>query len=329
MPPFRNDAAKLSHKRLAMAFAATICVGQVACDDEVENSVDAAVATGELIELFDPGIFASAPTTVECQLDNGSTTDCYQLRFTNYLESSGPFCPATVDDIGGVGIYDGATNPGFQVLKRTLWEAMEADGYDVVDDDGNIAQQGGGAGCINMPGQELTVTYLLPVSPELLATPNTIEIVETYGVALYDGMPLTGHPPSVVDGPPIPGASGGGIPSLDPCGGHPDPAGYWHWHFTPENTQSVLDAFGITEVACNDIPQKTAGLVGFAKDGFPIYSPLEDGSVPTDLDDCNGRFGVTAEFPDGTYHYYALHEQAPNLPTCIVGASVRNPLSYE
>ncbi len=64
--------------------------------------------------------------------------------------------------------------------------------------------------------------------------------MELYGVAVEDGMPLTGHPPSVVDGPPIPGASGGGIPSLDPCGGHADPAGYWHWHFTPTNTQSAL-----------------------------------------------------------------------------------------
>ncbi len=91
----------------------------------------------------------------------------------------------------------------------------------------------------------------------------------------------------------------------------------------------MLDAFGITDVACADIPQQSSGLVGFAKDGYPIYAPLEDGSVPTGLDACNGTFGVTAEYPDGVYHYYALNETAPNLPTCISGASVRNPMSVE
>jgi hypothetical protein len=27
-----------------------------------------------------------------------------------------------------------------------------------------------------------------------------------------------------------------------------------------------------------------------------------------DLDECNGRFGVTPEFPQGTYHYYITDE---------------------
>ncbi|NVB37649.1 YHYH protein [Pseudenhygromyxa sp. WMMC2535] len=284
-----------------------------------------------LPELFDQGLFTVDPTTVDCQLDDGSTTQCYQLSFSNYQGSSGPFCPPTIDDIGGVGIYDGPTNPGFQVLKDTLWNAMEADGYDIVDDEGNVTVNGGGgvASCLNMATQDLTLTFLIPVEPVLLDTPNEIEIVELYGVSLFDGMPLTGHPPSVVDGPPIPGSSGGSIPSLDPCGGHGDPAGYWHWHFNAKSSQSVLDAFDITEVSCTDIQQQTEGLVGFAKDGYPIYSPLEDGSVPADLDACNGKFGVTPEFPAGIYHYYALHEEAPNLPTCIMGASALMVLSID
>ena len=69
--------------------------------------------------------------------------------------------------------------------------------------------------------------------------------------------------------------------------------------------------------------------MGFAKDGFPIYSPLEDGSVPADLDACNGKTGPTVDFPDGIYHYFALNETAPNLPTCIMGASVNNAMSVE
>jgi hypothetical protein len=37
-----------------------------------------------------------------------------------------------------------------------------------------------------------------------------------------------------------------------------------------------------------------------------------------DLDDCNGRFGVTPEFPTGIYHYYAT-DTYPYLPRCFKG----------
>ncbi|WP_181197431.1 YHYH protein [Enhygromyxa salina] len=313
------------------AEADTTTGSETGSETETETETGSADGNPSLPEFFDQDLFTVSPTVVDCELDNGSNTQCYQISFSNYQDSSGPFCPETIDDIGGVGVYDGPTNPGFQVLKDTLWNAMEADGYDIVDDEGNIAMNGmpGDSSCLNMATMDLTLTFLIPVDPELLDTPNEIEIVELYGVSLIDGMPLTGHPPSVVDGPPIPGAAGGNIPSLDPCGGHGDPAGYWHWHLTAENSQSVLDAFDITEVSCTDIPQKTEGLVGFAKDGYPIYSPLVDGTVPDDLDACNGKFGVTEDFPDGIYHYYAVHEEAPNLPTCIMGASALMTLSIE
>ncbi len=38
-----------------------------------------------------------------------------------------------------------------------------------------------------------------------------------------------------------------------------------------------------------------------------------------DLDDCNGRTGVTPEFPGGTYHYYA-NDSYPFLQRCVKGA---------
>lgn len=37
-----------------------------------------------------------------------------------------------------------------------------------------------------------------------------------------------------------------------------------------------------------------------------------------DLDECNGRTGVTPEFPDGIYHYYAT-DTYPFLQRCIMG----------
>lgn len=37
-----------------------------------------------------------------------------------------------------------------------------------------------------------------------------------------------------------------------------------------------------------------------------------------DLDECNGRFGVTPEFPDGIYHYYAT-DSYPYFQRCVTG----------
>jgi len=39
-----------------------------------------------------------------------------------------------------------------------------------------------------------------------------------------------------------------------------------------------------------------------------------------DLDECNGRTGVTPEFPAGTYHYLAT-ESYPYMPRCLKGAA--------
>ena len=41
------------------------------------------------------------------------------------------------------------------------------------------------------------------------------------------------------------------------------------------------------------------------------------------LDDCNGRFGVTPEFPNGTY-YYVMTEGFPYYPRCFYGTVVDN-----
>jgi hypothetical protein len=40
-----------------------------------------------------------------------------------------------------------------------------------------------------------------------------------------------------------------------------------------------------------------------------------------DLDECNGRYGVTPEFPNGTYHYY-ITETYPFIQRCVKGKTV-------
>ncbi len=295
---------------------------------------DGGSTTPAITALFKSGrLLGSAE--VDCTLDNGDKTTCYQLKFAANPVPYGPFCPATVNDVGGLGVYDGKTNPGFQVMKKSLFEAMEADGYDVIDDKGNIRGQDPGdmsqkpeAGkgyCLTATfDDKLELTFLIPKKPRDLTAVNEIGTVELFGVSL-DGVPMNGDPPSVVSGM----GPGGAIPALDPCGGHPDPSGYYHWHFVAESMNLVLAAYKITEVTCTNVTQAPSALVGIAKDGYPVYGPHgADGKVPSDLDSCGGHKAVTAAYPGGVYHYHALETEAPNMPGCVKGASVDKAFSY-
>lgn len=115
------------------------------CDDDEDATLEVP-SDSRIQEAYFSAASLQSFALVDCTLENGSSTSCYRLVFSSNPVADGPYCPETIDDIGGVGIYDGATNPGFQVLKRSLWEAMEADGYDIVDDEGNITIEDPGAG---------------------------------------------------------------------------------------------------------------------------------------------------------------------------------------
>ncbi len=130
---------------------------------------------------------------------------------------------------------------------------------------------------------------------------------------------------------------------------HVQPNGAYHYHGIPK---------GLVEKLGGD---KKVILIGYASDGFPIYSQfgfsipndansqikelkgsyrIKSGDRPADspggkydgtfgadweyvanlgdLDECNGRFGVTPEYPKGTYHYY-LTTTYPFIPRCTMG----------
>lgn len=270
------------------------------------------------------------PALVNCQLENGQQSQCYQLKFiSNPVPDDGPYCPTTISDTGGFGVYDGATNPGFQLMTASLFNAMENDGYDIVDNSGNVRIDDFSGGppnpnfayCLDAQADDfLQLTFLIPANPVNLNTPNTITNVELIGVSL-DGAPMNGDPPSVTTGP----MGNGNIPALDRCGGHHDPAGYYHMHFIPENMNEVLTNVGITTVSCTDMVQSSSALSGFAKDGYPIYSSHDsNGQIPSDLDQCNGHTSATPEYPSGVYHYHASTNQTPNMPPCLKGAAANN-----
>ncbi|MBP1841617.1 YHYH protein [Formosa algae] len=297
-------------------------------DSETDTSEDGDYLISE--SLFNSTSLLSIET-VTATLEDGTSAECFQLTFSSNPVENGPYCPETIEDIGGLGIYDGDTNPGFQVMKAELFNAMEADGYDIIDDEGNINIDDFVSGAVDAdlsycleaaPDNELELTFLIPATPKLASSNNDIDTIELVGVSL-DGVPINGDPPSVAN----PGREvAGNIPSLDPCGGHHDPAGYYHWHFIPESMNQVLDANGITDVSCTLIEQVTdTKLIGFAKDGFPIYAYAVE---PDDLDDCGGRTAETTEFPEGTYHYVASNTDAPNVPKCLKGVAANNSFTY-
>ncbi len=315
----------------------------ISCSSDDETSPEEVDTSSHIFkaELLNSANLLSSVTLVDATLTDGTTAQCYKLVFKSNPVEDGPYCPETINDIGGIGIYDGATNPGLQVLKATLWNAMEADGYDIVDTNGNINYNDPGSGvmpsgpsCLGAtPNNNLELTYLIPAIPKTGTSVDQINVVENVGVS-YNGIPLTGNPPSVVNGPPgmggPPGMSGGNIPSIDPCGGHIDPFGYYHLHFAPSEMNNVLEAHDISDVSCTNFTQSEIAFVGFAKDGYPMYaSKDENGTLPSDLDECQGHTAPTADYPEGVYHYHASNSSAPNFPTCLKGVSAEDSLTYQ
>jgi hypothetical protein len=84
----------------------------------------------------------------------------------------------------------------------------------------------------------------------------------------------------------------GEVVSFDRYWGHPAPTGQYHYHVEP----LYLTTVKVTKTS----------LLGFLLDGFPVYGPEENGALVdnTKLDAYHGHTGVTADYPNGIYHYH-------------------------
>ena len=85
------------------------------------------------------------------------------------------------------------------------------------------------------------------------------------------------------------------LTTFDNSGAHPAPAKNYHYHTTGKYI-SVDDA----------------KLIGFLRDGFPIYGRKDTTGVYPTLDEYGGHYGPTQDFPNGIYHYHFTPE-APYL----------------
>lgn len=90
------------------------------------------------------------------------------------------------------------------------------------------------------------------------------------------------------------------INSFDQWLGHPQNSGQYHYHIEPTY---------LTNLYGND------AFLGVLADGFPVYGPIENGVTITnaDLDEYHGHTSVTADFPNGIYHYHVTPNEDPYI----------------
>jgi hypothetical protein len=81
------------------------------------------------------------------------------------------------------------------------------------------------------------------------------------------------------------------IDGFDQYNGHPQNTGAYHYHMEPTYLTTT---------------KGKEALLGFLLDGFPVYGPVENGAAVSnaDLDEYHGHSHVTADYPDGIYHYH-------------------------
>ncbi|MEQ1737469.1 MAG: hypothetical protein ABL886_13825, partial [Rhodoglobus sp.] len=124
----------------------TACATTTATPEAPSSS---GVATSsDLTTLFVDGALTSDAAIVDCTLESGTATTCYQFEIASLastVDTDGPYCPATTSDVGGIWVWDG-DSPGLYELDSDFWDLMAAQGYDFVDADGNITITDPGAG---------------------------------------------------------------------------------------------------------------------------------------------------------------------------------------
>lgn len=129
--------------------------------------------------------------------------------------------------------------------------------------------------------QEQVFVMTIPINPVSATTKEETSLgpigMALNGVAIYNDR----------EGGNVP-VDSGTLLSFDRAGAHSGPGGLYHYHFNGDFTS-----------------KDDAKLIGWLRDGFPIYGRKDkDGTYPSNLDSNGGHTGVTTEYPNGIYHYH-------------------------
>ncbi len=127
-------------------------------------------------------------------------------------------------------------------------------------------------------------TFKIPLNPTVAST-HAATPLGAMGVAV-NGIPLYNQ----YAGPAQPLTNE--VMSFDQYWGHPTATGRYHYHVEP--------------LYLTTVKATKSSLMGFLLDGFPVYGPEENGAAVTNamLDAYHGHSHVTADYPNGIYHYH-------------------------
>jgi YHYH protein len=226
-------------------------------------------------------------------------------------------------DVGGIWNWDGK-NAGVYRIDGAFLQMLNSIGYKFYDSAGKVQISTDVASkpkfdhtCMSMKADKaVEMTILLPMTPKMADKQTNLDTVAKVGLAL-DGVPIFADAPSVL--------KTGHMPALDTCGGHIDPGGWYHWHATATDVNSVYQQKKV-DAKCA-LQQSPSDQFAYAFDGYKMYGTTDmDGKVPIDLDGCHGHIGATKTKPQGEYHYHATGK-FPNLPVCLKGIQAKNNFS--
>lgn len=162
--------------------------------------------------------------------------------------------------------------------KGTQWESTLYEAYN-----GTNTKYGANPNSIS----EVNLTFKIPMNPQVDAahaeTPLGSIGVAINGVAFFNQYAamravLTNE-----------------VNGFDQYNGHPQQQNQYHYHVEPTY---------LTKTKGKD------ALLGFLLDGFPVYGTTENRKTITnaDLDKYHGHVGITADYPNGIYHYHITAE---------------------
>ncbi len=214
---------------------------------------------------------------------HGSTWDTTQ-KMTVTGSAQWPNASFSIATSGGRRVFTGNDLP--PVARTGLYPIQDSDPVYPIDPNPN-------------PVQPQSLSFTTPIDPQLAASPSCVSIaiigVALDGVPFYSALDVQGH-----DAP--------AHEVQDECNGHPNPGGTYHYH----SLSPCIPHIG-----------ESAALVGYALDGFGIYSPYaQDGRELTtaDLDECHGTTSVVPwdGQPRLMYHY-VLTRDYPYTIGCFRG----------
>lgn len=282
------------------------------------------------VALFADGALQSSDI-VECELSDGTVTQCYELVTTGAAKSTdiiGPFCPQTTssssDEAGvwldGTTLYEADGNFILDLPNLYGQSYPPAEEWIFHDEAGNVritdtleacqaaarpdvdpAYYGYCVQCeLSLIEDDLSRTFQIPVSPQAADAPG--QLSADAGISL-NGFQIAAQAP-VEDI-----LSSYTIAAFDDCGGHVNPNDGYHYH-------AATGAEG-----CNSAGTEEDGhpaLIGYAMDGYGIYGPLDSGDEEIDLlDECGG-----AEDDIRGYHYHAASAEQNEHIACFHGKTV-------